>query len=498
MAVAASDGPARRTAQTGAEKPALSLGARVFQNTAAQLGGRVIGIGFSAGTSILLARYLGKEKLGEYGAIYAYLALFGFLATFCLEQILAREVSLRREQAAEIFHTGRVTALVFSLIGTALALALAPFFGYHGQLHWLIAVAALDMMILPPVRFSSIVFQVDMRLWYSVAIGLFRQALWLVAVALLALKSAAFPWVIAARTLCGVVEALVLLGSVNRLGLVRGAGRFVREEARLLLKAGFPIVLTTLAAGIYHRIDQVMLHKMSGDLVLGPYVIAVQLTELFSALPVALMVSLFPALAQSAREDEKFQKYLSETFRFLMVVVCAACALMTPIAAPVVELFYGKQYATTASLLVVLIWSEVPIFFNVAGGNALVAKNLQKHTPIPALGCAGVNILLNLWAIPRYGALGACWATVVSYSLGIFYLLFIADTRPIILLGLRTTLAPLLLAIAIASGIPYVPLAFGWKLALAAGAYLIGGLLTGAIRRADLDRLVGMVRQGIA
>src|SRR5882762_6606977 len=153
----ASDGP------TG--KPRLSLGARVFQNTAAQLGGRVIGIFFSAGTSILLARYLGKEKLGEYGAIYAYLALFGFFATFCLEQILAREVSIRRHQGAELFHTATVTALGFSTAGAVIAPLLAPLFGYSGMIRWLIAIAALDMLILPPLRFGGIIFQVEMQLW---------------------------------------------------------------------------------------------------------------------------------------------------------------------------------------------------------------------------------------------------------------------------------------------------------------------------------------------
>ncbi len=50
---------------TGIAAPKPSLGVRVFQNTAAQLAGRVIGIFLSAGTSILVARYLGKEKLGE-------------------------------------------------------------------------------------------------------------------------------------------------------------------------------------------------------------------------------------------------------------------------------------------------------------------------------------------------------------------------------------------------------------------------------------------------
>src|SRR6266481_8399738 len=188
--------PVGETAGNGAAErakaPKPSLGVQVFQNTAAQLVGRVVGIFLSAGTSILLARFLGKEKLGEYGAIYAYLSLYGFFATFCLEQILAREISVRRHQAAEIFRTGTLTALGFSVIGTVVALVAAPTFGYTGQVKWLVVVAAIDMLILPPLRLRGIIFQVEMRLWYAVAIGLFRQALWLPAVVLRALENAAF------------------------------------------------------------------------------------------------------------------------------------------------------------------------------------------------------------------------------------------------------------------------------------------------------------------
>ena len=114
--------PAGETAGNGAAErakaPKLSLGVQVFQNTAAQLGGRVIGIFLSAGTSILLARYLGKEKLGEYGAIYAYLSLYAFFATFCLEQILAREVSVRRAAGGGDVSNGTLAAMGFSVLGT--------------------------------------------------------------------------------------------------------------------------------------------------------------------------------------------------------------------------------------------------------------------------------------------------------------------------------------------------------------------------------------------
>jgi len=225
-------------------------------------------------------------------------------------------------------------------------------------------------------------------------------------------------------------------------------------------------------------------------------VIAVQLTELFSALPVALMGSLFPVLAQNANDEEKFKQYLGETYRFLLVIVFAACALATPIARPVVEFFYGKQYLPTASLLIVLIWSEVPIFFGVVVGNALVAIRKQKYTPIGALVGAIVNVILNLVLIPRYGPLGASWATVISYSIAIFFLLFISGIRPLVLLGIRIAFWPFVLALGITTGLKYIDAAFWWKLVVAWIAFSAGAWLTGSVGKQDVERLRQMLKLG--
>ena len=481
-------------AQNTALAPEPGLGTRVFQNTLAQLGGRVISIGFSAATSILLARFLGKERLGEYGAIYAYLALYAFFASFCLEQILAREVSVRRAQGAEIFRTGTLTALGFSFAGTLIAPLVAPLFGYSGALRWLIAVAAIDLLIMPPLCFSGIIFQVEMKLWYSVAISLIRQAMWLVAVVLVVFRNAAFYEVIVARTAVGILSSLSVFWTVKKVGLVQGKPRFIASEAKMMVREGFPLVLMTLTVSIYHRIDQVMLHKMSGDQVLGPYVIAVQLTELFSALPVALMNSLFPALSQSAKEENKFSRYMEETYRFLMVTAFAACALLIPIAAPAVELVYGKQFLPAANLLIVLIWSEVPLFFGVAMGSALVAKGLQRYLPYGAIPGAVFNFLLNLVLIPRYGALGAAWATVVSYCVAnVFSMLLVRNVRPIVVSGMRVAAWPFAVAVGTTYVLHIVPLAFWWKLPLAAICFGTGAWLTGSIKREDMRRLSHML-----
>jgi len=210
------------------------------------------------------------------------------------------------------------------------------------------------------------------------------------------------------------------------------------------------------------------------------------------------MASLFPALAQSASDHAKFNRYLGETYRFLMVVVFAACAIATPIAAPAIELFYGRQFQSTSSLLIVLVWSEVPVFFGVALGSALVAKGLQKYMPYGAVAGAAVNILLNLALIPRYGALGASWATVISYSIaGIFSLLFIPGTRGLALLGIRISLAPFLLALGITVGLNYLQLVFWWKLALAAGLFLAGAWIAKSVRKEDFDRVLEMFHSAL-
>ena len=472
-----------------------TLGFRVFQNTATLIAGRAFGIPLSVATSILLVRFLGRERVGEYGALYAYLSFFSFLSTGALAQILAREASVRRSAAAQIFHVATIVAFSFALFGAVLAYLLGPLFGFHGMLHWLILVAAVDALLLPPFNQPAIIFQVDMRQWFPVSVSAMRQILWLLAVVLLALRNAAFYDVIIARTMCGMAETCGVLFILKRHGALTGPRRFDWSEARLLVREAFPLAVTVLAVSVYHRIDQVMLHKMSGDKVLGPYVVAVQMTEFFSLLPNALMSSLFPALSQSVSDPPRFDRYLRESYRFLMVVAFAACAVVTPIAAPFVELFYGKEFLATAPLLIVLIWSEVPIFFAAVLGNAMIAKGLQRYMPFSAVCGAVANVLLNLWLIPRFEALGSSWATVVSYSLSnIFFLLVFVDLRPLILKGLRISVFPLLLALAITLFLHSISLGLWFKLAIAVLAYPLGAFFLGAIGKSDVQRFLQIIK----
>jgi O-antigen/teichoic acid export membrane protein len=178
-----------------------------------------------------------------------------------------------------------------------------------------------------------------------------------------------------------------------------------------------------------------------------------------------------------------------------MLFVFAVCAVVTPIARPFVEIFYGKQFLGTVPLLIVLIWSEVPVFFGVIMSTAMIAKRMQRWLPISTAVGAITNVILNLVLIPRYAALGASWATVVSYSIaGIFLLLLFSDTRPLALPGIRIAIPPLILVLSLTVMLHF----FSWspwlKLSAVVFCYSVGALATKTLLRSDFQRVWTMVR----
>jgi PST family polysaccharide transporter len=196
------------------------------------------------------------------------------------------------------------------------------------------------------------------------------------------------------------------------------------------------------------RIDQVMLHNMANDSILGQYVAAVRVSEMFEMIPAALIASLVPILSVSARDKEAFRGYLDRTFRYFSVLACAICVVVAAGASPIVNLLYGKQFAAATPLLAVLIWSEVSIFFGTIMVAAMVASNLQRYLLVPTAVGALSNVALNLYLIPRYAALGAAWASLISYGLAWFVvLLAFRQTRRLVLQGLRWTVPALALAL---------------------------------------------------
>jgi O-antigen/teichoic acid export membrane protein len=464
-----------------------NIGAAVSKNAVAILLGRGLAIVFSMAGAIILARYLGSERLGQFASVYAYLALFSWLATFGFEPVLIREISRDRDNASSLIHTALVLSYFLSAGTIAFAIWLSPLAGYTGFIRVLLVLAALEFLFIP-MRMPGVIFQVDMRQWYISAINVARQALWLVIVMLLWLTKASLLYAVVGRAFVALMEALLMWGYGRRsLGPQK---MFLWKRARELLRHSFPLAFTSFVATIYLRIDQVMLHRLASDSVLGYYSAAVKVSELFEMLPAALMSSLAPILSVIVSQQLEFRKYVDLSFRYFMVLAAGLCVFMAGGAKTVIWLMYGDQFLPAAPLLVVLIWSEMPVFFATVVVNAMIARNQQSLLPWPTAVGAGINIGLNMFLIPRYGALGAAWATVISYTVGwMLFLLCLKRTRQLIRQGLQFAVPAMTIALVsvfVGRGVGRN----GWtKMTISLGLYCAGLWVTKLIHRSDVARL---------
>jgi len=468
------------------------LRGEIVQNTMANIVGRGLALVFSTFAAALLARYLGSEKLGEYGAIYAYLGLFSWIATFGFEPVIVREASRDRKSASDLVRTAMTLSVLMSVGAVVVAVLFAPWSGYGGRLRDLLILAGLEY-ILNPLRLPAVMFQVDLRQWYGSTINVVRQACWLAIIVMLWFLHLPLAYVIGGRVLAAAIESTLIWAYGRR--FLQEKGRFLWDRASMIFSHSLPIAFTGLLAMVYMRIDQVMLHKMTTDSVLGQYVAAVRVSELFELLPSALMFTLFPVLAVCAADPQRFRSYTDQTFRFFMIVASGLCVFMTVAAPIVVRVLYGRQFLPSAPLLAVLIWSEIAVFFATVILNVMIAKGQQSLLPIPTLAGAVINIGLNVVLIPRYAAMGAAWATLISYSLAwMVIMLFFRSTRSITWQGIRFAAPAAAIALLAVKSADFVPMSLFLSIFVGLTVFVAGALMIGCLKISDVGYFAAMIR----
>lgn len=197
-----------------------------------------------------------------------------------------------------------------------------------------------------------------------------------------------------------------------------------------LLGRSWPLLVASISGMVYLRADLIMIAEMVGDEQAGIYAAATKLSEAWYFVPMALVASVQPALvAERQRDETVYLKRLRQLYAIMAAGAVGAAVLVTFVSSSVVLVIYGETYSEAASVLVVHVWGAVPVFLGVASTQYLVVENLQRYSAYrTAIGMV-VNLLLNLWLIPIWGAVGAAVATVISYMVAVFSLCLFRPVR---------------------------------------------------------------------
>jgi PST family polysaccharide transporter len=387
----------------------------IQRNVAWQVGDRAARLVVGLVINVWVVRYLGATGVGLFGFSQSLVALSAIAAELGLESIVVRDLVRHPERAEETLGSAAGLRLGGAAVAFAIALA-AVAFARPGD-----GVAAALVVVFASILFAQATDVV--AAWFQSRADfrpfvLARGAAFVISavVKVVCLVTRQPIQVIAlAFAVEGWLAAPALLVAYRSAGGVVRRWRFHGARARQLAADAWPLALNSAALVLSTRADQVLLTLLKGEHENGIYAAAQRLSEILWYVPVAVAAAANPVLLRTHQEDRAvYERRLERLFRVLAWSALLMALPLSLAAAWIVQLLYGGEFARSATVFAIHVWSAPALFLGVAQTNWFIAEGRQVELMARSLVAALANVALNLVLIPRYGAVGSAAATLVA------------------------------------------------------------------------------------
>jgi PST family polysaccharide transporter len=406
---------------------------------------RVLRIVLALFVGVWVARYLGPARFGTLNYALAFVALFIPLARLGIDHIGVRDVVRRPEETNLILGSVFVLRLAGGIASLLLIVLTIRLVRPDDRLVQLMTAIVGFGLIFQAFDAVDIWFQSRVQSKYVVyarSTGLLVANLLKVALIIAGASLVAFAW-ISALDMIVTAAALVVVYRVRGYFITRW--RFDLRRGLELLGQSWPLILSGALAVVYLKIDIVMLGQMKGIETVGIYSTAARISEIWYFIPVAISVSVFPALIKGRDLGTRvYRRRLQQLYDFLVWIALLLAVALTFIAGPLIRLLYGEPYAGAGPILAIHIWAGIFVFMREAFVRWLTNEGLLHYFLITNGVGAVLNVVLNLFLIPAHGGVGAAVATVISYGAGGYLACFITPrTRDAGMMMSKALIVPL-------------------------------------------------------
>lgn len=417
----------------------------ILGNISWQLLDKVIRLG--AGFVILtcIARHLGPSDYGSFNYILAFSSVFSTFASLGLDSIVIRELVRQEESRNEILGT----AFVIKIIGAVTILPMAILAIYvlrpgSPELHLYVALVTASSVFLA-FDVVDYWFQAKVQSKHVVtARGVAFVICASLRVLLITMHAPLVAFVVISAfelVSMGVMLAMVYHLKVGSLI----AWRYSAAHARDLIRDSWPLMLSAVMIMTYMKIDQIMIGEMLSNQEVGLYAAAVRIVEIWYVLPMILATTIFPMLFRTRMTD--VHNYFIQIQYFFDVIVLIALGLATTLtlfAGPLLNIFFGSQFASASTVLQIYAWCLLFLFLLVGTGQHLIAENQTRFALFRNIVGAVINISLNLILIPSHGTEGAALASLVAlFASGYLVNIFTPRMRRIFVMQTKSLLFPM-------------------------------------------------------
>lgn len=378
-----------------------------------------------------LFRYLGPFGSGQYQFVLSYVLIFSTVVDFGVQQFMTKRMSEDEPGTRKYFHNFLAFETVAALLLYALLLGIAHFRGYEPVVFKAVAVTGLGM-VANALCYPFLAVMTARQDLKKVALINFLNSLVNISIIFLAIWLKKYIVFLASiQAVFGIMDLILYRIFVSKhLPKPRIFAVFENFDFSVIvhiLKSAWPFALLVGFSAIYNRIDVIIITKLLDYTQAGLYTAAYKFFDILNFFPASVSHVLFPVLAALMAKNliSEVKMTLEKYLKLMIAVALPVAAGGTVLSKQLMLLIAGRDFAASAPVLSILIWSIAILFIYIPVNSLIISQLTKKAMVVTGLNVA-INIIGNIILIPIYGIKGAAIMTVVSEAVqGVFYFYFV-------------------------------------------------------------------------
>ena len=401
---------------------------KILKNASWIILGRVVQLGLTFLTTMLITRHLGPSDYGRLTYVYSYIQFFIPICALGMNDIIVKTLLDNREESDEIMGTIIVLRLFVSFICMFCSIMVVSLL--NNEIIYR-DIAILQSLSLFFYSFDNIIYffqanQLAKKVGIALALTYTISSIFKIVCILLNKNILYFAF---AMSFDYIVLAIVLLIVYfkNRYKLI-----FKKEWIKPLLKKSSYYIIAGLLVVIYGKVTDIfLLGKLVDETNVGYYSSAITLCNAWPFVLSAIIDTANPIIIGLFDSDkELFKKRIRQLYAAIFYISVFVTLGILVLGRFAINLLYGAEYLPAVDPFKIYSLSTAFAYLGVARVAWMQCNNKTKYELHISMFGAFVNIVLNYILIKNYGIIGAAIAAVLTQFLTNFIFLFVMkDTR---------------------------------------------------------------------
>jgi O-antigen/teichoic acid export membrane protein len=410
--------------ESGREMKTVSEGTRIKQNSAFALFANVFRMLTTMLMFVWIAHYFGPRAFGQFTLAHTYLALFYVAADFGIDIMLTTEVAFRRNETEVFIAKFFPLKICMSIVATVSMCILGFGLNLSIETRTLMLLLSLGIIGNAMTTFVFALLKAHEQFSFEATTSFWQQLFLLGGLLALALLKASIFLVAILFVVSRFFGFLFVLPKARKYFRVSSLHMTFQEGWKPLRQA-VPYGLLVVFGMLYLQIDTVLVSLFRSDYEVGLYQSAMKVVMLVLAVPDVVSTAVLPSLSRYYHENSDQWKRLAHLLAKTTMFVGLPFGLIFLLYPDqVLSMIYrNTEFGSARTVLQILSFSVVVRLALDVYAVFLTSSGRQSRRTTITIFVTVCNIVLNLYAIPRAGIMGAAIvALITNIVAGVLYI----------------------------------------------------------------------------